>query len=243
MSGFKLFKSSKYFLVLGAGRGGTSLLTAMLDCNPSLTVGLEQFSFDFLLGNKLEGKKKYDLNLRISSFDKACQKIAKAKKNLWGNKITTEQILALEQCEGATFPIYFQNFLNGTIGKGKVIFIVRDGRSCVQSKINRTQQTYELAVYRWKFSVKLLSYLKENHEQLLVLKYEDLVASPEEQLKIACGFLNVSYNAEMLNGPDNKLLPEMYQNQGLKRESEDIQWPEKWTSDMQVELAALGYEA
>src|SRR5690606_32623928 len=134
-----------HFFVIGAGRGGTSLLAAMLDCHSKLEVGFERFAFDYLLGEKLSGRNSSDLNSRLQYFKTSCQKQANSSSHYWGNKITTEQIAALGECEGAEWPVYAESFRAKVIGEKKIIFIVRDGRACIQSKMKRTGQNYTTA--------------------------------------------------------------------------------------------------
>lgn len=231
-----------YFLVIGAGRGGTSLLTAMLDYNSGLEVALERFAFDFLLGQKMPPDKVKLLEKRLLYFQKACQQEANQSSHYWGNKITTEQITALEECQNTSWPEYLDSFIMEAIGQKRVVYIVRDGRSCVQSKIKRTGQTYEVAVARWKMSVAILDHLKMRNVDLHLCRYEDLIENPEEVLMGVCKFLHVKFEEDMLKGPQNPLMPKMYTGDSIRRQPEtETNWPEQWTKDMQPELQKLGY--
>lgn len=183
------FKAKPYFLVVGAGRGGTSLLAAMLDYHSQLQVGFERFSFDYLLGQKLPPSRASNLGHRIEGFRKACQKQAGLSKGYWGNKITTEQIVALRECENAGWPTYLQQFAEKVIGPRKVVFIVTDGRACVSSKIKRTGQSYETALERWKTGVALMEFLQAQGTKMLMCRYEDLLKDPEAELSAICKFL------------------------------------------------------
>ena len=229
-----------YFLVMGAGRGGTSLLAAMLDSHPKLSVGMEMFAFDYLLAEKIDEKEKDSLIKRVSSFNRACENVASSLKTLWGNKITSEQVFELSKCEGAVWPNYFDYFLSKTVGKNKVVFIVRDGRSCVQSKLNRTEQGYSTALKRWKYSISLLKHLQKTHGNLHVVYYEQLVENPKRELEKLATFFNVPFAKEMLEGHKNKILPDIYKGQELKINTSQ-NWSQNWTDDMRVELTELGY--
>ncbi len=230
-----------YFLVLGAGRGGTSLLASMLDYNSELEVGMERFAFDYLLGKELNPDEATQLDKRLHFFKEACRKQGNSSSKYWGNKITTEQIMALEDCENVQWPGYMQLFLDRVVADRKLIFITRDGRSCVNSKMKRTGQDYDTALQRWKKSVQMLGFLEANHPKLCVLRYEDLIGDPEGELGRVCEFLDVAYDNNMLNGPSNPKMPEMYKGQGLSKALSVKDWPASWTEDMKQELEKLGY--
>ena len=93
--------TSFHFLVIGAGRGGTSLLAGLLDQHPRLEVGFEKFSVKYLMGRSLRlrafGRRQRLLADRTGAFRRAC--LAESQRFpglLWGNKITTEQLYGLE---------------------------------------------------------------------------------------------------------------------------------------------------
>lgn len=215
-------------------------MAAMLDYNPKLEVGFEKYAFDYLLGEKLTKGKSSNLKERLSNFHNACRTESSDSKQYWGNKITTEQIAALEKCENAQWPVYLQGFIKNIIEGQKVIFIVRDGRSCVQSKMKRTDQTYATALQRWKTSIDILEFFQSTTLDLHVCKYEDLLKKPKEELIRLCSFLDVSYDESMLQGPSNPIMPDIYKAQGLRPIKEET-WPEQWEQDMFQELQKLGY--
>ncbi len=231
-----------YFLVIGAGRGGTSLLTAMLDYNSGLEVALERFAFDYLLGQKMPPEKVKLLDKRLVYFQKACQQEANQSSQYWGNKITTEQITALQDCDNTIWPDYLDSFIMEVIGQKRVVYIVRDGRSCVQSKMKRTDQSYKTALTRWKASVAILDHFQKRNVDLHLCRYEDLVKEPEETLQAICKFLHVKFEEQMLDGPQNPIMPKMYAGDSIRQQPEaETTWPESWTEDMKEELQILGY--
>lgn len=229
-----------WFLVLGAGRGGTSLLAAMLDYHSKLSVGMERFAFDYLLGEKLTETDKANLQTRLRHFKVSCEKESRHAKTYWGNKITTEQVAALGECQNSKWPAYLNHFIDEVIGDKKVIFIVRDGRACVQSKMKRTEQDYTIALGRWQLSIAMLDYLKEKGVYHYQLRYEDLVAQPEVELLKVCDFLGLKFEKRMLKGPGNPIMPDIYKGKTLLKKKKE-NWPAEWTADMKPELKKLGY--
>jgi len=83
------------FLIVGAGRGGTSLLTGVLDSHPNVVVSFEKFAIDCLMRLGLQmpaGEIKPTLaQTRSAEFRDQCEREARKQTGKkWGNKITTE---------------------------------------------------------------------------------------------------------------------------------------------------------
>jgi len=200
------------FHIVGAGRGGTSLLAGLLDYHSELEVGFELYSIAYLMGRELPYRGPELFQRRVTAYMAACKQQANRNSNvIWGNKITTEQIFGLEDHNRinieATIDI-FDQFFNNFLEEKKVIFILRDGRACVNSKVQRTGQPLEKACERWNYSVSCYRFFQTRHTNNLCVRFEDLLVRPIETLTEICGFLNVPYEEEMLNGTDNKkMLP------------------------------------
>ncbi|MGM0876141.1 MAG: sulfotransferase family protein [Bacillota bacterium] len=209
-------------MIIGAGRGGTSLLAGLLDSHSKLEVGFEKFGVDYLMGKSLRLRFKKGNNLaleRANAFKKMCFKEAKKyPKKVWGNKITTEQVLGLmeqlpddPQKREKVLDYTFNKCLSGI----KIVFILRDGRTCIRSKVKRTGQTRELAASRWKFSVEIYKYLNERHSNNIIVRFEDLLLNAENEMINVCEFLGIPFEKQMLEGTKNeKMLPE-YQKNGF----------------------------
>jgi hypothetical protein len=211
-----MFKNNFGFLILGAGRGGTSLLAGLLDQHSQLEVGFEKFSIEFLMGQKIYALRSQIFDERVRAFLTHCQQEAiKYPTKIWGNKITTEQLFGLEDTNIANPEAkidILDRFFNGYLSDIKIIFILRDGRTCVKSKVSRTGISLEAACERWKFSVKVYRFLKNNHHNNICIKFEDLLTQPSEILKSICNFLTILYEDSMLKGTlCYKMLPEYRQ--------------------------------
>ena len=205
------------FLIIGAGRGGTSLLSGLLDSHPKLEVGFELFAIEYLMGksflNRIFQRKKFIIHDRTAAFKDACiRESKKFSEKLWGNKITTEQIFGLEDHNIANprervdiIDFFFRESMYDI----KIIFILRDGRTCVRSKVKRTGQPFALACKRWNFSVQVYRYLKESHNNNITVKFEELLKNPRQVLENICSFLSIPFEEKVLKGTRNeKMLPE-----------------------------------
>lgn len=80
------------FLVAGASRSGTNVLTALLGSHPRLQVGSERHH-EHLLG--LVPETASSIAARLSGFRAACEQEAKERTKIWGNRISTENIEGL----------------------------------------------------------------------------------------------------------------------------------------------------
>lgn len=226
------------FIVLGAGRSGTSLLMAQINQHSQLACALESGAVP-ILSNPVKGLLRRDSpNNRMRRFAQHCDAAAnKSTKAFYGNKITTEQLLLPlpEQPEAA-----IKNFLKYFSNK-PIIFLVRDGRTCIPSKVKRGEKSLPEAIFFWKAAAVMLEYLKAHHNKLLVLKYEDLLNAPEKLLLQVCGFLGVPWEVEMLQATNSTVLPEMYRNPKILKEKALPPTPEAWHIQIRDKLQYLGY--
>jgi hypothetical protein len=218
-------KNGFQFLVIGAGRGGTSLLAGLLDAHPDITMGFEAFATDYLKGYKIaHSDYAHMLDERIAAFQQACSKEAdKHPGKLWGNKITTEQIAGLEDYN-SLFPFAKKNIFDAFFNQmaTNVIFILRDGRNCVASKVKRTGQAWELAAHRWRYAVRVYEYLQAQHPRTLFVRFEDLVTSPKDELMRIAKFLGINYCDEMLTGTQNHNMLMDYRRPGFDLHTTNI---------------------
>jgi hypothetical protein len=228
-------------LVLGAGRGGTSLIASLLDAHPKLEIALEVHAQKHLVNSVKQGNEA-ELKGRLKDFIQACEKdAAQSHFPHWGNKVTTEQLGFLEQWSAPQIAknAVYKNLLQNK----KLIFITRDGRSCVQSKMRRTNCDLDTALDYWKHSVNYLQFLRSQADlQLHTLKFENLLANPEKELRAVCDFLQLAYNPIMLSGTASNRIHSDYRQDQIN--------PEKATLDAEAlaigklvkeELAYLGY--
>lgn len=234
------------FLVLGAGRGGTSLLAGLLDFHPCIEVAFERCFVAHLLGGELPWNGFDVFGQRAEAFKAACLKMAgESEKPIWGNKITTEQVFGLEEhneVNSSARMDVLERFFDDSMRGVKVIFILRDGRACVDSKVRRSKLTYEDACKNWRYSVRCYRFFQEQHDNNLRLRYEDLVMSPEPTLARICDFLDVPFDPRMLEGTANsKMLPDYINEKIDVSRIAGQRLPEGHLASIANELAYCGY--
>lgn len=85
----------------------------------------------------------------------------------------------------------------------KVIAIVRDGRDVVRSlrsSLNDRSRSVSLACLEWRRSLRALEQAGERltHDQLLVIRFEELIAQPQAILESVCRHIGEEYEPRML---------------------------------------------
>lgn len=83
----------------------------------------------------------------------------------------------------------------------KFVILVRDPRvNAIRKKsrkLNASQSPLYLSAL-WNNTYKNIDYLVSQNKEVLIVKYEDLVSTPEVILQNICQFLNITYNSKML---------------------------------------------
>jgi len=236
------------FFIIGAGRSGTSLLMGCMDAHPELSVDRESGASQYLLGQAFKGRPDLcNMDNMIDSFFQVCQsESAASTKRFWGKKITTEQTRGLNKHNRFHTDNYIDSvdhFFNVRCKGIKVIFIVRNGKNCIQSKMTRASVGAEVSAERWNYAVDVYKQLVETKQELHQVKYEHLVNKPEETLKQVCQFIEVPYCADMLAGTNNPKIIPMYRRKGFdvaKANGEALLDPEIIRS-IEANMAYLGY--
>ena len=235
------------FFLLGAGRGGTSLLTGLLDYHPRLEVGYEAFAGSHLAGPRDGGaSSSATLNRRMAAFLAACREEARRHpEKIWGNKLTSEHLFRTAEQdfarqEGALATL--QAFLDQVVERRKLIFVLRDGRAAVLSKMQRANRSLEAACWRWRFSALCYRYLRDQRPQTHLLRFEDLLQAPEKELKKICRFLELVYDPQMLEGFKSTKIPSFYKQHGIigdKAQAPEL--PAAALALIEEDLKACGY--
>jgi len=228
------------FLIIGAGRGGTSLLAALLHQHPDIHCAMEAFSFDYLVNGKRRFWQKDSTKNRVAGFLKECQLEAKnCAKSLFANKITTEQILHAQRLD--TQPLL--QTLEQLSEDIKIIFCIRDARTQVLSKMKRGGKTLEEACLLWNKAAEIQELMMINHpKKIHTLSYENLLNDTENIMRQLCEFLQVKFDPALLELNKNNNLPPIYQ-EFKKIEVQISTQPQEpdWLGNVAYHLKRLGY--
>ncbi|HPR05046.1 MAG TPA: sulfotransferase [Denitromonas sp.] len=250
MSNFK-------FHIFGAGRGGTSLLAGVLDAHPQVRVMIERHSIAHLCGRAamydnqpISGAE--EAAARVDNFIAACNAEAALSPDLmFGHKSTTEQVGALRlpmsteevvEPDGAMINDEILWHFAQRVSNARVIFILRDGRTCVRSKMRRAGRTVEKAVAAWRYSVTVHNVMKRICPLYCEVKFESLITRPADEMQRICEFLEIEYVPEMLNGTNNPAIRKEYRRMGFDSDILTLDGCDDWAGrEMRDELLELGY--
>ena len=93
---------------------------------------------------------------------------------------------------------FFGNILEFFQGKVSIIHIIRDGRDVVCSVHPDAQDKYWVPVERWVNDVQQGLHF-QHEENVLNIKYKDLVLNNKKTLENICAFLEIEYSTEIEN--------------------------------------------
>lgn len=164
-------------IIGGCARSGTSLLLSLLSCHPRLyCYPVESQAFCARsYGDSLveESRARSQLEREISRVERH------ADIQAWCEK-TPKNVMH--------FPELLDRFGRET----RLIHLVRDGRDVVTSIHPRAPDVCWVGPERWKNDVKAgLRYAM--HDQVLTLRYEDLIRDSERVLRRLCNFVGLDY--------------------------------------------------
>jgi hypothetical protein len=84
--------------------------------------------------------------------------------------------------------------------RARFLHVIRDGRDCAVSFHRRWFRRPELTIFRWKkvVAMGMAQGGKIGPSRYLEVRYEDLTAHPEPALRAICGFLDLPFDAAVL---------------------------------------------
>ena len=235
-------------LVIGPGRGGTSLLTACLGGHPCIVMHSEYHSVSTLHGDDQPIRSIATMvDDRLDRLRSLCDEDrARHPGLIWGNKITTEHIRGLEE----------HNFLNRQPrGRGGPLCPEDGGippdlhhsrRPHLRrtSKFRRAGRPLMRAALLWCYSVRVLEGLGSLGALCTTVRYEELVQRPAAVLTNVCHALEIDFHPNMLDQTNNEqlLMPEYRHGRFLAEKATEIPLlPDAVLNVIEPDLRRLGY--
>jgi Sulfotransferase family len=211
-------------IVLGVGRSGTTLLRVMLDRNSELAIPYESF-FVPQLAHRHGRRPRLDEFLddlgRLRTLYDWGIAPDDVKPRLREGMTTSEAIAAIFETYaerhgkprwGDKTPLYMQQLplLERLFPEAIWIHLVRDGRDAALSFLELPEgfsgktwaqpRTVAQFAARWRTEIKAARRLgRQAGGRYLELRYEDLVAEPERELRGVCQHASVPWEADMLD--------------------------------------------
>jgi len=260
--------------IVGVSRSGTTMLATILDRHPSIAVPPEtQYFHQFLQEPDLvnppgrEGVVRFVSYPRIRDMELDANKLAElfpesqaSYRDLFSGAL---QLYATcfgktRCCEKSpTHLLHLPEIINW-YPEAKVICIIRDGRDVVRSLVDAPWIHNNLVrhCFMWREQMELTRvYLDRYPDSLMIVRYEDLLGTPEKVLKQICDFIGEVYTPEMLEEGQSRVSPE-WESRWKSKASQSVDFSNvgKWKRDASLpdvrimqyvmgrELAHWGYE-
>ncbi len=218
--------SQSPFFIIGSGRCGSTLLRRMLQANPDVHIPPESYVLGEV-GRLFMRNRQMDwhhlVNLVLSTFeyqrefDKFEMDMRGLVHQLW-DLPEQERSLAVMldslyrfhgQQTGQNFTIWGDKTPENTFEldilirifpQAKFVHLLRDGVDVAASFVSRGLIDDMLtAAKHWQTSVLLSrDFMQQYPKQCIEVRYEDLVAAPEQNLQGLCDFLNIPFQPAMI---------------------------------------------
>lgn len=215
--------ADQLFFIVGCGRSGTSLLQAMISSHPVAIIPNEtkfytvihkhyrrmgelhnERTFDRAIHAVLDCWWIQDLNLNAEEVRALCR----AGQKTWETILLALLTLYAEkhhaQRVGEKSPAHLRHLgpLQDRFPQAKFIHVMRDPRAVVLSLVKAPFATSHVGpkIQHWRLAIDThLKYADAlGPARYMLVKYEDLVRSPEAVLRCVCQFLGLAFSPQML---------------------------------------------
>ncbi len=209
-------------MVVGVDRSGTTLLSLMLDSHSRIAIPYES---KFFIRYHLEGDRLGDLSREADRQALVERMLAEPSVSRWRPALRPEEVdvsacSSLADCIDALMsayaraagkeiwgdktPAYIQGLhvLNAMFPEARFVHIIRDGRDVALSLMRQWwgPNDFVNALRYWRERVacarKMLRMLPPG--RFVELRYEDLIAEPERELRRVTDFLGLEFEPDML---------------------------------------------
>jgi hypothetical protein len=260
---------NKHHHIIGIGRSGTTLLQSMLNAQPEVWAGPENYFIPFFY-NAWKDKTEFSReDLRLAArfhkafgilqpyvgftFDESRFVSNTAIKSYQELIIHTYSSFVdqLAPTKEAVYFInknplhsYYLNALHSINPDTKYIWMMRDYRANVNSRKNSVHLKSASAYYnsiRWiQFEQRIASFQKQHPNHVLVIRYEDLAEAPDQCLAKVCEFLEIP----LKTSPQEALAPyqALFQHE-VKTQYEQAERMKKRFGDLSKPIHTAAVEA
>lgn len=182
--------------IIGSARSGTTLIGRMLSSHSNIFIKNESTK----ILNAFKEKKSRDQIIKILASE------VKGYENLTIDEILTDMGKKRWGFKDPASQYYLKD-IEEKFPEAKLIFIIRDARAVALSQTKAKFGTANVyyAAEKWKNEVSYQrKYAIDNSENCCVVRYEDLILSPDKELSNICTFLNESYEPGMQQYYENE---------------------------------------
>jgi hypothetical protein len=216
------------FFIIGSGRSGTTLLRTLLYRTDQIVIPPESNEWfkkallNFVINNNAsweslclqtlsiysekEDFKYWHTDLmtnieRLQMTDKNQRSFALIIDYIYTEYLNQHNSKASFWGDKTPYMSFALDWINLVFPNAKYIHMLRDGRDVVLSMINSLDHfsTFESACHRWNWALNAIQkFEKTNSHNVLTVKYEALVSSPENQMKTVLDFLAIACDNNIL---------------------------------------------
>ncbi|KJH52855.1 hypothetical protein DICVIV_00900 [Dictyocaulus viviparus] len=203
----KVDSNSPFIFIGGVPRSGTTLMRAMLDAHPDVRCGEETRVIPRILALRAQWRKSEKEWNRLQQAGVTDELISSAIGLFIIEIIAGHGSPAPRLCNKDPFTMKSAIYLSQILPNAKFIFMIRDGRATVHSIVSRkvTITGFDLSDFRqcmtkWNAAIKVMyDQCVAIGDKCLQVYYEQLVLHPESQMRRILDFLELPWNASVLN--------------------------------------------
>jgi Sulfotransferase family len=204
--------------VVGMNRSGTTLVRMMLDAHPQLTVPPETHFVPDLIKLDREGAATPEAILKVIVSQREWGDFGLTEEDLL-ERFRAQRPLHAADAIRAFFEAYAERvgkprwgdktpryvirmrLIEDALPEARFVHVIRDGRDVALSVRDRTVKdfTIERVAQRWKDKVSKARRDAPLLRHYMEIRYEDLIRDPEAALRAICEFVDLEYDAAMLD--------------------------------------------
>jgi protein-tyrosine sulfotransferase len=219
--------SCQPFFIVGSGRNGSTLFSAMLNHHPQILLPTEQWRFpnmilkyrfynflpwkelvSLVIGEIAAANASLEWNVNFNHTLAELQYLPKSHRSL--QKILDCIYIAYGKQHAESFSIWGEKspkntplirYIYPVYPQSKYLFLIRDGRDVARSwLIKNESKDIRWIAESWNESIEIYDWLKQRlpAENLMTVRYEELVTETENVLTQVCQFLGFDFAPSML---------------------------------------------
>lgn len=115
------------------------------------------------------------------------------------------------------------------------ILLLRDPRGIFLSHVVENKDLIRRLKLHKKWITRYEAFARKNGHRCHLMHYEDLVTSPESEMRAACGFIGIDYRPEMISLAAESTHMATYSQSPYLKGSGELRLDERWRRDMKPE--------
>jgi hypothetical protein len=202
-----MYTKNRAMYVVGFPRSGTTLLAAMLDRHSKICVPPESRFYEEIDWNTSEKNRFIQLSnsIRLKDFsldENELSTISKIPNKYQAFRaileVAKEKLAKEFICEKSPIHMNYISELIKNDKDAKIVVIVRDPRDVILSlkKVDWAHSSVFRHSCEWKYRINKMRQIKS--QNILVIKYEELINNTEVSLKKVMHFLDIEFEKEQL---------------------------------------------